>query len=95
MDIKGILEKIKPEDRQAMVTACWQCETGEELKQTALANGVEMSEEEISYIMDLKKDKAEIPDDMLEAVVGGYGNEGRPFRIEYYNYMQYRIIYLD
>ena len=82
MDLKEILGRVEPRDRRKTLALWVKCATAEEIKQTGLASGVPISDEEAAFILELKtrgmKRTRELQDDELDNVAGGCGKKEEP-----------------
>ena len=75
MKLKDILGRVEPRDRRKTLALWVKCATAEEIKQTGLASGVTVSDEEANFLLELKTrgmDRTrELQDDELDNVSGG------------------------
>ena len=83
MDLKEILGRAEPRDRRKILALWVKCATAEEIKQTGLASGVPVSDEEANFLLELKtrgmKQTRELQDDELDNVsAGGCGKKEEP-----------------
>lgn len=83
MKLKDILGRAAPEERKKLFALWAQCATAEEMKQTSLASGVPVSDEEAAFLLELKtrgmKRTRELQDDELDnAAAGGCGKKEEP-----------------
>lgn len=82
MDLKEILGRAEPRDRRKTLALWVKCATAEEIKQTGLASGVPVSDEEANFLLELKtrgmKHTRELQDDELDNVSGGCGKKEPP-----------------
>lgn len=79
MNLKDILERVDPRERKKIFALWAQCATAEEIKQSSLASGVPVSDEEAAFLLELKtrgvKRSRELQDDELDNVAGGCGKK--------------------
>lgn len=79
MNLKEILGRVAPRDRRKILSLWVKCTTAEEIKQTSLANGTPISDEEANFLLELKTQgmdrTRELQDDELDNVSGGCGGK--------------------